>query len=64
MTDYLRDRCRQGGIYSNGFISFWWNRQVITNQYGLAGRAARRWGKWTGGGGAVILMFRTRHYRG
>lgn len=45
MTDYLRDRCRQGGIYSNGFIKFWWNRQVVTNQYGLAGRAARKWGE-------------------
>jgi predicted acyl esterase len=44
MSDYYRDRCRQGGILSNGFIKFWWNRQVITNQYGLGGRAARNWG--------------------
>lgn len=62
MSDYYRDRCRQGGIYSNGvsdphfghegsvlklwlqFIKFWWNRQVVTNQYGLAGRKARNWG--------------------
>jgi putative CocE/NonD family hydrolase len=44
MTDYLRDRCRQGGIYSNGFIKWWFNRQVVSNQYGLAGRAARNWG--------------------
>lgn len=44
MSDYYRDRCRQGGILSNGFIKFWWNRQVITNQYGGPGRAARNWG--------------------
>lgn len=44
MSDYYRDRCRQGGILSNGFIKFWWNRQVITNQYGRPGRAARNWG--------------------
>jgi putative CocE/NonD family hydrolase len=28
MSDYYRDRCRHGGIYSNTFIKFWWNRQV------------------------------------
>ncbi|KIW88812.1 uncharacterized protein Z519_10296 [Cladophialophora bantiana CBS 173.52] len=44
MSDYYRDRCRHGGIYSNGFIKFWWNRQVITNQYGRPGRSARNWG--------------------
>ncbi|SPO04335.1 probable hydrolase, CocE/NonD family [Cephalotrichum gorgonifer] len=44
MSDYYRDRCRHGGILSNTFISFWWNRQVVTNQYGLPGRAARKWG--------------------
>ncbi|KAJ5978939.1 Peptidase S15/CocE/NonD C-terminal [Penicillium viridicatum] len=44
MSDYYRDRCRQGGILSNGFIKFWWNRQVITNQYGGPGRTARNWG--------------------
>lgn len=44
MSDYYRDRCRHGGIYSNGFIKFWWNRQVITNQYGKPGRSARNWG--------------------
>lgn len=26
---------------------FWWNRQVVSNQYGLAGRAARNWGSDT-----------------
>jgi predicted acyl esterase len=44
MSDYYRDRCRQGGILSNGFIKFWWDRQVITNQYGRPGRSARNWG--------------------
>jgi len=34
MSDYYRDRCRHGGILSNAFIRFWWNRQVIINQYG------------------------------
>ncbi|BCS24005.1 uncharacterized protein APUU_40449A [Aspergillus puulaauensis] len=44
MSDYYRDRCRHGGIFSNSYITFWWNRQVITNQYGQPGRAASRWG--------------------
>ncbi|KAF2003499.1 X-Pro dipeptidyl-peptidase protein [Amniculicola lignicola CBS 123094] len=44
MSDYYRDRCRHGGILSNKFISFWWNRQVITNQYGRPGRKAANWG--------------------
>ena len=44
MSDYYRDRCRHGGILSNKFIGFWWNRQVLSNQYGLGGRAARSWG--------------------
>jgi predicted acyl esterase len=34
MSDYYRDRCRHGGILSNNFIKFWWNRQVVANQYG------------------------------
>ncbi|EFX03475.1 acyl esterase [Grosmannia clavigera kw1407] len=34
MSDYYRDRCRHGGILSNYFIRFWWNRQVVANQYG------------------------------
>ncbi|KAK5041052.1 hypothetical protein LTR16_011807, partial [Cryomyces antarcticus] len=41
---YYRDRCRHGGILSNAFIKFWWDRQVITNQYGRPGRNARNWG--------------------
>jgi predicted acyl esterase len=44
MSDYYRDRCRHGGILSNAFIKFWWNRQVITNQYGKPGRTASNWG--------------------
>ncbi|TLS27675.1 hypothetical protein PpBr36_05022 [Pyricularia pennisetigena] len=44
MSDYYRDRCRHGGILSNAFIKFWWNRQVITNQYGRPGRSASNWG--------------------
>ncbi|KAF3770722.1 hypothetical protein M406DRAFT_59624 [Cryphonectria parasitica EP155] len=39
MSDYYRDRCRHGGILSNRFISFWWNRQVLVNQYGKGGRS-------------------------
>jgi predicted acyl esterase len=44
MSDYYRDRCRHGGILSNDFIRFWWNRQVLSNQYGKGGRVARKWG--------------------
>ncbi|OCL12710.1 alpha/beta-hydrolase [Glonium stellatum] len=34
MSDYYRDRCRHGGILSDKFIQFWWNAQVVVNQYG------------------------------
>lgn len=44
MSDYYRDRCRHGGILSNQFITFWWNRQVVSNQYGRPGRKAANWG--------------------
>lgn len=44
MSDYYRDRCRHGGILSNDFIRFWWDRQVVSNQYGRPGRKARNWG--------------------
>lgn len=47
MSDYYRDRCRPGGILSNGFIKFWWNRQVITNQYGRPDRSRSKWGEDT-----------------
>ncbi|KDN71018.1 putative X-Pro dipeptidyl-peptidase C-terminal non-catalytic domain-containing protein [Colletotrichum sublineola] len=39
MSDYYRDRCRHGGIYSNKFIGVWWNRQVLVNQYGRKDRS-------------------------
>jgi predicted acyl esterase len=42
MSDYYRDRVRHGGILSNNFISFWWNKQVLSYQYGLAGRSKPR----------------------
>ncbi|UZJ55696.1 hypothetical protein CBS101457_005016 [Exobasidium rhododendri] len=41
MHDYYRDRVRQGGILSNGFIAFWQNRQINSNQYGIPARAGR-----------------------
>lgn len=47
MSDYYRDRCRHGGILSDSFIRFWWNRQVVTNQYGRPDRAQRKWGENT-----------------
>jgi len=25
-------------------VAWWWNRQVVSNQYGLGGRTARNWG--------------------
>jgi hypothetical protein len=26
------------------YVAWWWNRQVVSNQYGLGGRTARNWG--------------------
>ena len=43
-NDYYRDRCRHGGILSNKFIDYWWNRQVVSNQYGKPGRKEKKWG--------------------
>jgi predicted acyl esterase len=43
MADYYRDRLRHGGILT-GFVKWWFDRQVLTNQYGLAGKAARNFG--------------------
>ncbi|MCJ1472602.1 hypothetical protein MMC13_001251 [Lambiella insularis] len=43
MSDFYRDRCRHGGILT-GFLKWWYDRQVLSNQYGLAGKAARNWG--------------------
>ncbi|KAJ5240511.1 uncharacterized protein N7469_002102 [Penicillium citrinum] len=44
MSDYYRDRVRHGGILSDQFIDFWWHNGVQPNQYGMPGRAARKWG--------------------
>ena len=43
MSDYYRDRNRHGGILT-GFLKWWFDRQVLSNQYGLPGKAARKWG--------------------
>ncbi|KAK5108764.1 hypothetical protein LTR62_007824 [Meristemomyces frigidus] len=43
-SDNYIEAFRHGGIASNKFIEYWWNRQVITNQYGRPGRAAAEWG--------------------
>ena len=43
-SDYYRDAVRYGGIASNQFMKAWWDRQVITNQYGRPGRRATNWG--------------------
>ncbi|KAI5208024.1 alpha/beta-hydrolase, partial [Aureobasidium subglaciale] len=32
------------GILSSKFIRFWWDGQVLSNQYSKGGRAARNWG--------------------
>ncbi|KAK4936722.1 hypothetical protein LTR10_022446 [Elasticomyces elasticus] len=47
MSDYYRDRVRHGGILSDRFIDFWWKNGVQPNQYGMPGRAARKWGQDT-----------------
>ncbi|KPV74777.1 uncharacterized protein RHOBADRAFT_15431 [Rhodotorula graminis WP1] len=44
MTDYYRDRVRQGGILANLFVHFWWNNQVVTMQHGNGEKSVRRWG--------------------
>ncbi|KAG7532083.1 hypothetical protein FFLO_03891 [Filobasidium floriforme] len=44
MTDYYRDRVRHGGIYSNKFVSFWWNNQVRPMQYGNPEKQSRQFG--------------------
>ncbi|KAK4172071.1 putative acyl esterase [Triangularia setosa] len=38
MSDYYRDRCRHGGVYSDGFVEWWWDNQVVGNQYGRRSR--------------------------
>ncbi|EEU34858.1 uncharacterized protein NECHADRAFT_55059 [Fusarium vanettenii 77-13-4] len=44
MADYYRDRCRPGGILALEFLKKWFTRNVMSNQYGLPGKAARGWG--------------------
>jgi predicted acyl esterase len=34
MWDHYRDNSHHGGILSNGFMTAWWPRQVLANQYG------------------------------
>ncbi|KAM0327040.1 hypothetical protein ACHAQA_006163 [Verticillium albo-atrum] len=53
MADYYRDRCRHGGILSNNFIDFWWNRQVVANQYGRPRDEAITLTKGTDGAGPM-----------
>ena len=43
MADYYRDRCRHGGILTS-FLKWWFDRQVLSNQYGRPGKAKRNWG--------------------
>ena len=33
-SDFYRDRVRQGGMFSSGFIRRWWPRSVLRNQHG------------------------------
>lgn len=53
MSDYYRDRCRHGGILANNFINFWWNRQVVANQYGRPREEKIIVGKGTSGAGPM-----------
>ena len=43
MADYYRDRNRHGGILT-GFLKWWYDRQVLSNQYGRPGKQAKNWG--------------------
>ncbi len=42
--DKYMDYARHGGILQTGFAAVWYPRQVLSNQYGIPGRAARGWG--------------------
>jgi predicted acyl esterase len=44
MADYYKDRCRHGGILTARFLKFWHDRQVKSNQYGLAGKSKNQRG--------------------
>ena len=43
-SDQYNESVRHGGILSNAFFGWWFQRQVASNQYGLPGRASRNWG--------------------
>lgn len=36
-TDFYRDFVYQGGLYSNGFVDFWWDRQIEPQRNGTDG---------------------------
>ncbi|GAA4860143.1 CocE/NonD family hydrolase [Actinomycetospora straminea] len=36
-TDFYRECAYQGGLYSNGFVEFWWNRQIEPQRTGPDG---------------------------
>ena len=37
MTDFYREAAYQGGLYSNGFIEFWWKLQIEPQRNGADG---------------------------
>lgn len=68
-VDYYRDSTHQGGIFSNGFTTAWWPRQVLVNQYGNAQTPYRdrETGERTTGGPALsedMLRFNRADYPG
>lgn len=44
MADYYKDRSRHGGLLTAKFLKFWHDRQVKSNQYGLANRSKNQRG--------------------
>lgn len=43
-ADLYRDATRHGGILSNGFLRWWYDVQILPNQYGYPGRESQGWG--------------------
>jgi uncharacterized protein len=37
LTDFYREAARQGGIYANGFVEFWWKAQIEPQRNGSEG---------------------------
>ena len=37
LTDFYREAARQGGIYANGFVEFWWKLQIEPQRNGPDG---------------------------